>query len=130
MLTNGTTTSTAVYTTNFVMPSAPAAIDQSGGLSPYGTRGQTGNVNQWMESAFDGTNNDASEARAIRGGSYRSVVVENLGSGARFIGNNLANFDNNVGFRVGSVSPVPEPGTLGAGLLCLGIGLARRRRLA
>ena len=64
---SGTTAGTAVYNG---VASQPAAVDQSGGLSPYGTRGQSGNVFEWQETAFDGVNNSSSEDRAIRGGGW------------------------------------------------------------
>ena len=50
----------------------PAAVTFAGGLSPYGTMGQGGNVFEWNESAFDGTNSLSSENRAVRGGAWFS----------------------------------------------------------
>jgi hypothetical protein len=46
---SGTTAGTAVY--NGVTGS-PAAVNNDGGLSAYGTMGQNGNVWEWQESAF------------------------------------------------------------------------------
>lgn len=47
---------------------ARADVKQAGGLSPYGTMGQTGNCYEFIESATDGTNDSVSESRIIRGG--------------------------------------------------------------
>ena len=119
---SGTDVGTAVYngaTFN------PAAVTFAGGLSPYGTVGQGGNVWEWNESAFDGTNSSSSEDRAFRGGSLVDTE-DNLRSSFRDDG--LPAFENSVfGFRVASV---PEPSTY-ALLLMAGAGglwMARRRR--
>ena len=61
---SGTGAGTAVYNGQ----PAPAAVDNNGGVSAYGTRGQNGNVWEWNESALDGLNDSSSEFRAIRGG--------------------------------------------------------------
>jgi formylglycine-generating enzyme required for sulfatase activity len=61
----GTNSGTAVYWGN-----GPASVLQAGGLSPYGTMGQGGNVWQWEESAWDGNNDVAQEARGFRGGNW------------------------------------------------------------
>lgn len=45
-----------------------APVDFCGGVSPYGTMGQSGNSYEWVESASDGTNNIATDNRGIRGG--------------------------------------------------------------
>ncbi len=117
---SGTLSGTAVY--NYVAGS-PAAVNNAGGLSAYGTMGQNGNVAEWQESALDGTNNSSSEGRAIRGGNWGSTG-DFLRSSTR---NNLTPTVENVhvGFRVASV---PEPSSTvlmcSAGLLAL----ARRRR--
>ncbi len=118
---SGTTAGTAVYNNNPVVQ--PAAVDQSGGLSPYGTRGQTGNVYEWMETAADGVNNSPSENRALRGGYYyfnEGPLASSLHADLvpSFLG-------GTIGFRVASV---PEPSCV---VLMLGSGLiflARRRR--
>ena len=113
---SGTNAGTAVYNN---AASVPAIVESAGGLSPYGTMGQGGNVWEWNESAFDGTNNLSSENRAFRGGSWfdaefllRSSVRSNFDPSVE---------DINVGFRVASV---PEPSTyvlvlMGAGALYL-----------
>ena len=99
--------------------SVPAIVDSAGGLSPYGTMGQGGNVFEWNESAFDGSNSSSSEVRAIRGGDWGGPGV-NLRSSDR--GGDVPTVeDGSVGFRVASV---PEPSTyvlvlMGAGALYL-----------
>jgi hypothetical protein len=118
---SGTGAGTAVYNGQ---PS-PVDVNNDGGLSPYGTRGQNGNAWEWNESAFDGINNSSSELRAIRGGSWASPE---LGLRASFrSGTDPSASVDFVGFRVASV---PEPSStvllLSAGLLVL----ARRRRRA
>ena len=64
---SGTNPQTAVYNND---ASVPAIVASAGGLSPYGTMGQGGNIFEWNESAFDGTNSSASENRDIRGGNW------------------------------------------------------------
>jgi formylglycine-generating enzyme required for sulfatase activity len=127
---SGTNADTAVY--NFA-GLQPAAVTNAGGLSPVSTMGQGGNVSEWMESAFDGTNSLASEDRAIRGGSYQSfyypVLITNpLISSARGIGV-PSNEIRNLGFRVASV---PEPSTYAlialAGAVLVARLVVRRRR--
>ena len=114
----GTAANTAVY-----KQSGPADITNAGGLSPYGTMGQGGNVWEWNETAYDGTNDTAGESRYLRGGAWNSASSTYLGA------SNSLNYSPTVelysfGFRVASV---PEPST---GLLVLlGLsGLLLRRR--
>jgi formylglycine-generating enzyme len=63
----GTNPGTAVFFPNIFEP-GPAEIERAGGLSPYGAMGLAGNAWDWVESAFDGTNNSGSENRTFRGG--------------------------------------------------------------
>jgi formylglycine-generating enzyme len=111
---SGTNPQTAVYNND---PSVPAIVASAGGLSPYGTMGQGGNIVEWNESAFDGTNSSASENRAIRGGNWFDSELY-LRSSIRYdVDPSLQNYD--LGFRVASV---PEPSTYA--LLLLGAGAA------
>ena len=120
----GTDANTAVY--NQSLNTGPADIDNAGGLSAYGTVGQGGNVWEWMETAFDGSNNIAGEPLELRGGSWfndtslldasyrNSLDPTNEGSPA-------------IGFRVASV---PEPSS--PSLLALGgvvVALRKRKRV-
>jgi formylglycine-generating enzyme required for sulfatase activity len=119
---SGTNVGTAVYNGGAAVP---AIVDSAGGLSPYGTMGQGGNVWEWNESAVDGTNSSSSESRVFRGG-YWGDTERDLRSSAQIgVGPELEG--DFLGFRVASV---PEPSTY-ALLLMTGAGalwLARRRR--
>ena len=114
----GTAANTAVYNGQ----SGPADITSAGGLSAYGTMGQGGNVWEWMETAYDGSNNTAGENREFRGGSWSN--------NSDYLDASLTTYANpsleylGLGFRVANV---PEPST---GLLVvLGLsGLLLRRR--
>ena len=104
----------------------PAGVDDDGGLSASGTRGQDGNVYEWDESAFDGVNNLSSENRAIRGAGWLSSEFF-LRASHRSV-NGPSSSLTDVGFRVASVGNIPEPSStvlmLSAGVLSL---LKRRR---
>jgi len=119
----GTNMSSAVY--NMPPTQGPAAVDSAGGLSPYGTMGQGGNVGEWNESAHDGRNNSSSVFRAVRGGGWFSSEDRLRSSNRGSIDPSLEGGE--LGFRVASV---PEPSTY-ALLLMTGAGAllwARRRR--
>ena len=120
---SGTGAGTAVYSGGGA--TAPADITQAGGLSPYGTMGQDGNVWEWNESAFTAPNDSSSGVRAVRGGFWIDTE-SGLRASRRFNFSPTASNDL-LGFRVASV---PEPSStvlmLSAGVLAL----ARRRRRA
>jgi len=117
---SGTAAGTAVYNSQ----PGPADITSAGGLSPWGTMAQGGNVREWNETAYDGINNIVGESREVRGGSWdegTSVQVASSRSGVAPLSATLFN-----GFRVASV---PEPSALS--LLAVGLGglaIMRRRR--
>jgi len=116
----GTDANTAVYDQS--ASTGPANITIAGGLSPWGTMGQGGNVWEWNETADDGTNDTVGESRELRGGSWYFLSI---GLVASFRNDGLpADGYIDVGFRVASV---PEPST---GLLVvLGLsGLLLKRR--
>lgn len=129
-------TSGAVYNQIFAGPipeTGPADIDQAGSLSAWGTMGQGGNVNEWTETAGDGTNDDPSENRKVRGGHWAAFpfyMASYYDMDAEADRENLfTSGDAYVGFRVASAVGIPEPS--GISLLTLGlIGLAswHRRR--
>ena len=114
---SGTNAGTAVYYGGDI--TNPAAVTFAGGLSPYGTMGQGGNVWEWNESAFDGTNSSSSENRTFRGGNWLFNESFSLLSSSRYGVNPETRGDlGNVGFRVASL---PEPSTY-ALLLMAGAG--------
>jgi hypothetical protein len=123
-LTDGTLAGSAVFNGEEAgSPADPADVNLAGGLSPYGTMGQNGNVLEWQESAFDGINDSSSESRFIRGGMWFATENALRSSGGEIFA--PTNSRSDVGFRVASV---PEPS---AAMLMLGPGLlwlARRRR--
>ena len=127
-VTSGTTAETAVYKQTFEQ--GPAAVNSAGGLSPYGTMGQTGNVWEWQETAIDRVNNSSSENRKVVGGAWFDRGGS-LGTPPRATPppptppEDPSLSDASVGFRVASV---PEPSCM---ILMIGSGLillARRRR--
>jgi hypothetical protein len=123
-VTSGMSAGTAVY--GNPSNSAPAAVDQAGGLSPFGTMGQTGNVFEWMESDYNGGYNPTQyPGAAVRGGSWMTPGTTSLQSSSRNFSATGEVFT--LGFRVASV---PEPSST---LLVMGpclMFLARRRRAA
>ena len=110
----------------------PAAVDQAGSLSLWGTMGQGGNVAEWMENAFDRVNDSPDENREVRGGTW--INFSNYLS-AYYADNGIPGEPvpperpgtATMGFRV---AMVPEPSSLS--LLFAGgavFAAARRRRL-
>ncbi len=89
--------------------------------SPFGTYDQGGNVWEWNEKIIN------SSYRGLRGGAFSSYDGY-LRADSRywFIPTNESNV---IGFRVASISIVPEPGSLGLLALAGLVGLKRRRRL-
>jgi formylglycine-generating enzyme required for sulfatase activity len=119
---SGTNAGTAVYNG---VASVPAIVDRAGGLSPYGTMGQGGNVWEWNESAFDGSNSSSSASRAVRAGNW---LGPDFGLRSSERGGLDPSFEvNSLGFRVASV---PEPSTyalLAVAAMGCGAHLLRRR---
>lgn len=118
---SGTTGGTAVY--NQSLSTGPADIATAGGLSPYGTMAQNGNVQEWGESGYTAPNDSAGESRVFRSGRWSSSSG-NLASSSR--GSTSPTTESaNVGFRVAAV---PEP----SGVLLTMIGMLsvvlRRKR--
>jgi hypothetical protein len=77
----------------------------AGGLSPYETMGQGGNVWEWTETEWDLTNNSTSSLHAIRGGRYNGESSQ-LDAGGR---NSFDPADTvvRIGFRVASLFAIP-----------------------
>ena len=118
---SGTNAGTAVYNN---AAAVPAIVDSAGGLSPYGTMGQGGNVWEWNESATDGSNSSSSEFRVFRGG-YWGDDEQDLRSSERIgVGPELEG--DFLGFRVASV---PEPSTYALfGIGAIGMLMVLRRK--
>jgi hypothetical protein len=110
---SGTAAGTAVY--NQPNMQGPTAVDQSGGLSPYGTQGQTGNVYQWTETDDDDPTNSSASNLLIQGGAWLSTS-DMLQSNEWLLRGPTGDF-NGLGFRVAAV---PEPNSLM--LILAGIG--------
>ena len=90
-----------------VILNLPAAVEMAGGLSPYGTMGQGGNVWEWTETALSGDNNSATNVRTIRGGGWTSPEGQ-LSSSFRSSNGFPDGERTFIGFRVASI---PEPST-------------------
>jgi formylglycine-generating enzyme len=115
----------AVYFDGFNQ-GGPNDITNAGVLSPYGTMGQGGNVNEWQETDVDLLNGPtpSSSNRVARGG-YWAGSLDLVAT--RRLGVNPSVEFNIFGFRVASTA-VPEPSTLL--LIAAGVGscMLRRRR--
>jgi hypothetical protein len=107
---------------NQISSVGPAEITLAGGVSPYGTIAQGGNVWEWIESAWDGSNDSASEARVIRGGDWDDTA-DYLKYYVRTYSDPSSGGYYNNGFRVASV-PEPSSGLL----VLLGLSAVLRRR--
>lgn len=68
----------AVYDQDYF--TGPAAVDNAGTASHYGTIGQNGNASEWMESAFDGTDDDPAANRVFRGSYWEFEFASNMES--------------------------------------------------
>jgi formylglycine-generating enzyme len=104
-VTNGTAAGSAVYNRSFNV--GPADITDAGGLSPYGTMAQNGNVFEWEETDNNLVNGPVADFRGYRGG-YWSSISTHLLSSSRF-SDAPTDSENVRGFRVATV---PEPGTV------------------
>jgi len=98
----GTAAGTAVFYGNGVSPTVPANVDNAGGLSPYGTMGQGGNVFEWNEVLVNGY------YRGLRGGSFDHDEYS-LRASNRYSSFDPSGVSIGIGFRVASV---PEPASL------------------
>lgn len=120
----GTESNTAVYGPD-VAGGLPVLADvtQAGGLSAFGTMGQTGNHGEWEEGPFD--IDFLAGRRAIRAGAESVVIADQLSA----ISSRQQDRSGIWGFRVAAVTPVPEPASaMLLSLALLGLGTFRRRR--
>lgn len=102
----GVIENSAVY--NFTAPHDPADVTYSGGLGPWGTMGQGGNMREWIDEAWDeswdGPLNSPNETRAVRGGNFLQPEVT-LTPWYRS-GGAVSNGDGNTaGLRVATTQP-------------------------
>ncbi len=126
---NGSTSTYSLYpngqntiTTADANYSGGGRVDANyGTASSYGTYGQGGNVFQWDDAVINGTN------RGMRGGSWANAG-NTLASSYRNGGASPDWVDGNNGFRVASVSSIPEPTSVVLGLFASGLLLIRRKR--
>jgi formylglycine-generating enzyme len=100
----GTVPGTEVYHQAFAV--GPADVSQAGGLSPYGTMAQEGNVQEWEETELDVVNDDVSSLRGRRGGNWDTLSSTTLWAQSRFA-SQPAIEGAGTGFRIASI--VPEP---------------------
>lgn len=111
---SGTDPGTAVFNLSINDPIGPANIMQAGGLSPYGTMAQGGNVGEWHEAPSTG-----------RGGFWASSSSA-LSSSSTARGNMMPNQGFfNVGFRVAFV-PEPTSGALSLFAMLLAVYRSRK----
>ena len=87
--------------------------------SHYGTFDQGGNVWEWNDAIVNSARGLRGASFVDPGGSLQSSVRSDFGP---------SNEDSNVGFRVSSLAPIPEPSAYAVILGCLGLGLALVRR--
>ena len=123
----GTDAGTAVYSDplNPVFDSIALDPTQAGGLSPFGTMGQGGNVQEWVETEYELVLSPGVTVsrRSNRGGHASSHSSALLASSWFHDDPSFESFT--VGFRV--ASRIPEPSTLLLGLVGLGLLLRTKR---
>jgi sulfatase modifying factor 1 len=98
----GTDPGTTVY--GLASWSAPADVNACGGLSPYGTMGQGGNVAQWIETSSNGLNSDPQANRRAMGYAYYFDSTH-LGKAGDYETKNLSHryeYGGTIGIRVAS----------------------------
>ena len=108
---SGTNPQTAVFNPTPGGPapySAPASVYQAGGLSPYGTMGQGGNIWEWLESSYSGINTNVTQNRFFRGGVFSFGASFGLKSTWRqdqpsYVGFSPDTEQVSFGFRVASI---------------------------
>lgn len=117
----GTDPNTAVWNNR----NSPAPIDNAGGLSPYGTMAQGGNVFEWNETISPNNNSANVDYLIIRGGAWGyGIGAATLDSSSLSHGYISLEYEFH-GFRVASV---PEPSALSLLVVGLGVVLRHRRR--
>jgi hypothetical protein len=130
---SGTNSGTAVYWQDYYH--GPSSVYEAGGLSSYGTMGQGGNVWQWLENAYIGSNTNSTESRTIRGGSWYDNSPTALESYRTSFDPSVSYGSGRIGFRVAKIqenlNTVPEPSTYALfGIGALALVIAYRRKVA
>lgn len=127
-ISGGTRAGSAVYDPLELFPEGvgPADVNNAGGLSPYGTMGQGGNVMELLEGSHFDFGDPARADRAVRGGDWQNYA----GFLASWVTLSIPPSDEsyNLGFRVAAV-PEPEHCAAVAGFLLLATGVGLRRRV-
>ena len=101
---DGTATGTAVY--EHSTSHGPADITNAGGLSPFGTMAQSGNVYELIESGLLAPNDSAGETRLSRGGVWNTTSTGLQSSSLTRSGVLTTDEGNSRGFRIAAL---PEP---------------------
>ena len=118
---SGTAADTAVFDQPFEQ--GPADITQAGGLSPYGTMGQGGNVWEWEETDYANDETPTS-SRGLRGGPWdggNSSVMSTISRSGYYPDDEFPS----TGFRVAST---PEPSTAVLAIVAFGAACCWRKR--
>ena len=97
----------AVYAAALPQPTVPADVTNAGGLSPYGTMGQSGNVYEITENTFDGANVNVFANRVRRGGSFGDLSSSLRNTSRAFAGAQTGS--PSAGLRVAKVSAPAPP---------------------
>ena len=122
---NGDTVFDAVFDDGY-RPTSTNDVDNAGVLSPYGTMGQGGNVQEWNETHYP----PDPLVRGLRGGSYTDGHLY-LSTNTPQTSITFTAQSHGLGFRVASIAPVPEPSSIAVWTLILltfcGIGWRRRK---
>lgn len=123
---SGTAPGTAVFNQSiFSSGKGPADIALAGGLSPYGTMAQAGNVGELEETEYDLVNDSPSYSRGMRVAPWFAIASELSIRGGQTPTSEIGH----IGFRVASVS-APEPHALALwALAAIGLSLMRRQLL-
>jgi len=104
----GTAQNTLVYDQPFPWEGGISIPDiyNEGGLSYYGTMGQSGGVSEWLETSADNVNDNINENKKVAGGNWLTDYF-NLGKD-NMISQYPSLESSDIGFRVASI---PEPST-------------------
>jgi formylglycine-generating enzyme required for sulfatase activity len=107
---SGTNSGTAVYDQLYYNGSGPASVFQAGGLSPYGTMGQGGNLWQWAETPWRTSNSDTQGARVFRGGGWYNSAGDLLSAYRYYNYGSFPDYEaDGFGFRVARKATLPPP---------------------